>query len=148
MSKRLGFCSAVTAFSTVAFLLLGADTAGVNYVESEKVTAALANGGSLVRTPEFTVSGSHRDKGGQVEVHEKETDILYVVEGEATFVTGGTMVGGKLARPGQLTGTEIEGGQTHRLRKGDVITIPAGTPHWFKEVPSSVSYFVVKVIKP
>jgi glc operon protein GlcG len=148
MSKRLGFCSAVTVFSTVAFLLLGADTAGVNYVESEKVTAALAKGGSLVSTPEFTVSCSHRDKGGQVEVHEKETDILYVVEGEATFVTGGTMVGGKTMRPGQLIGTDIQGGQTHRLRKGDVITIPAGTPHWFKEVPVSVSYFVVKVLKP
>jgi quercetin dioxygenase-like cupin family protein len=148
MSKRLRFCSAVTVFSTVAFLLLSADTVGVNYVESEKVTAALAKGGSLVRTPEFTVSGSHRDKGGQVEVHEKETDILYVVEGEATFVTGGTMVGGKTTRPGQLIGTDIQGGQTHRLRKGDVITIPAGMPHWFKEVPASVSYFVVKVLKP
>jgi glc operon protein GlcG len=148
MSKRLWFCSAVTVFLTVAVLLLGADTASVNYVESEKVAEALAKGGSLVRTPEFTVSGSHRDKGGQVEVHEKETDILYVVEGEATFVTGGTMVGGKTTRPGQLIGTDIQGGQTQRLRKGDVITIPAGVPHWFKEVPASVSYFVVKVLKP
>ena len=85
MGGKLGFCSAATAFSTVAFLLIGADTAGVNYVESEKVAAALAKGGSLVRTPEFTVSGSHRDKGGQVEMHEKENDILYVVEGETGF---------------------------------------------------------------
>ena len=64
------------------------------------------------------------------------------------IVTGGKMVGGKTTRPGQLLGTDIQGGQTHRLTKGDVIVIPAGTPHWFKEVPQSVSYYVVKVIKP
>ena len=37
----------------------------------------------------------------------------------------------------------------HRhLTKGDIIVMPAGTPHWFKEVPSSISYMLVKVIKP
>src|SRR5213083_240863 len=85
-----------------ASLLIGADAA--TYVAHDKVAEALAKGGPLGSTKEYTVSGSHRDKAGQVEVHEKETDILYIVEGEATFVTGGTMVGGKLARPGQLTG--------------------------------------------
>ena len=128
-----------------AFLLSAAD---VNYVDHEKVAAALAKGGPLVKDAAFTVSGSHRDKGGQVEVHDKETDVMYVVDGEATFVTGGTMVGGKVTRPGQSIGSDIKGGQTHRLTKGDVITVPAGTPHWFKEVPRSVSYYVVKVLKP
>jgi quercetin dioxygenase-like cupin family protein len=94
------------------------------------------------------VSGSHRDKAGQVEVHEKETDVIYVVDGTATFVTGGTMVGGKMTGPGQLMGSDIKDGQTHHLSKGDVIVIPATTPHWFKEVPQSVSYYVVKVLKP
>ena len=122
--------------------------ADVTYVPHDKVAAALAKGGGLISTPEFIVSGSHREKGGQVEVHEKETDILYIVDGAATFVTGGTMVGGKTTRPGQMVGTDIQGGRTHQLSKGDVITIPAGVPHWFKEVPKSVSYYVVKVIKP
>jgi len=40
-----------------------------------------------------------------------------------------------------------EGGETHHLSKGDVIVVPAGTPHWFKEVPESISYYVVKVLK-
>jgi mannose-6-phosphate isomerase-like protein (cupin superfamily) len=73
--------------------------------------------------------------------------VVYVVEGEATFVTGGTMVGGKTTKPGQLLGSDIEGGETHHLSKGDVIVVPAGTPHWFKEVPASISYYVVKVLK-
>ena len=129
-----------------ASLLIGADAA--TYVAHDKVAEALAKGGPLGSTKEYTVSGSHRDKAGQVEVHEKETDILYITDGDATFVTGGTMVGGKMSKAGQWLGTDITGGQTHHLVKGDVMMIPAGMPHWFKEVPKSVSYFVVKVLKP
>jgi len=125
--------------------LLAAD--GVTYVGHDKVVAALNKGGPLVNASDLLVSGSHRDKAGQVEVHEKETDVIYVVDGTATFVTGGTMVGGKVTKPGQHLGTDIQGGQTHHLTKGDVVVVPAGTPHWFKEVPQSVSYYVVKVLK-
>jgi len=57
-------------------------------------------------------------------------------------------VGSKTASPGQLLGTDIRNGQSHHLSKGDVIVVPAGTPHWFKEVPQPISYYVVKVIKP
>lgn len=123
------------------------DASGVTYVDHGKVAAALDKGGPLVSAPNLLVSGSHRDKAGQVEVHDKETDVIYVVDGTATFVTGGTMVGGKVNKPGQHLGTDIQGGQTHHLSKGDVIVVPAGTPHWFKEVPQSVSYYVVKVLK-
>jgi quercetin dioxygenase-like cupin family protein len=132
---------------TVGVLNMDAQTPAVAYADHDKVAAALANGGSLITAPNLTVSGAHRTGPGQVEVHETETDVLYVIEGEATFVTGGTMVGGKLTRPGQFLGTDIQGGTTHHLTKGDVITIQAGTPHWFKEVPKSVNYFVVKVLK-
>jgi mannose-6-phosphate isomerase-like protein (cupin superfamily) len=133
------------AFAIVLTAAYGAST--VTYIDHEKVAAALAKGGPLVTSPDYLVSGSHRTGGGQVEVHEKETDVIYVVDGEATFVTGGTMVGGKTTKPGQMLGTNIEGGDTHHLSKGDVIVIPAGTPHWFKEVPASISYYVVKVVK-
>ena len=123
------------------------NAASVTYVDHDKVAAALNKGGPLVTAPDLLVSGSHRDKAGQVEVHEKETDVIHVIDGEATFVTGGTMIGGKSTKPGQLLGTDIKGGQTHHLTKGDVIVIPAGVPHWFKDVPSSISYYVVKVLK-
>jgi mannose-6-phosphate isomerase-like protein (cupin superfamily) len=81
-------------------------------------------------------------------VHVKETDIFYVVDGAATFVTGGTMVGAKESRPNQLLGTGIDGGQVHQLKKGDFIVIPAGVPHWFKDVPSFVNYLTIKVVQP
>ena len=135
----------ILAVLFTAATLMGADAA--TYIGHDKVADALAKGGPLASTKAYTVSGAHRNAAGQVEMHETETDILYVTDGEATFVTGGTMVGGKKTEAGQWRGSDITGGQTHHLTKGDVITIPAGMPHWFKEVPKSVSYFVVKVLK-
>jgi mannose-6-phosphate isomerase-like protein (cupin superfamily) len=127
-------------FSCLVIVLAAADGAStVTYIDHDKVAAAVAKGGSLVTSQDYLVSGSHRSGRGQVEVHEKETDVIYVVDGEATFVTGGTMVGGKATKPGQLLGSDIEGGETHHLSRGDVIVVPAGTPHWFKEVPTSAT---------
>ena len=124
------------------------DSSGAVHVDPAKVAAALAKGGTLVTRPDLLVSGSHREAAGQVEVHDKETDVLYIVDGEATLVIGGKMVDGKVTRPGQWLGKDITGGQTSHIAKGDVFVIPAGIPHWFKEVPKSISYFVVKVLKP
>lgn len=131
----------------VALMMTGAGTPAVSYFDHDKVAAALAKGGSLLTQSDLTAQGSHRVAPGQVEVHDKETDIFYVTDGEATIVTGGTMIGGKQKSPGQMLGTSIEGGETHHLSKGDVMVIPAGTPHWFKDVPKSISYFVVKVLR-
>jgi mannose-6-phosphate isomerase-like protein (cupin superfamily) len=125
-----------------------AQSPSVTYVDARKVAEALAKGGSLVTASNLTVSGNHRAGPGQVEVHEKETDIFYVVEGDATIVTGGTMVGGRQTGPGQLRGTDVQGGETRHLQKGDVMVIPAGIPHWFKEVSPTINYLTVKVIKP
>jgi quercetin dioxygenase-like cupin family protein len=139
----------LTTILTMGYLVAAADAPSkVTYVGHDKVATALGKGGPLVTAPDLTVSGSHRDKAGQVEVHDKETDVIYVIEGEATFVTGGTAVGLHQTKAGQSIGTEVKDGETHHLTKGDVIVVPAGTPHWFKEVPKSVSYYVVKVLKP
>jgi len=120
----------------------------VTHVDAAKVAAALAKGGALVTASDFTVQGIRRAGPGQVEIHEKETDIFYVTDGEATIVTGGTMVGGRQTAPNQLRGSDVKGGEARHLKKGDVIVIPAGVPHWFKEVSPSINYLTVKVIKP
>jgi hypothetical protein len=109
---------------TALILLIGsaamAQSRAVTHVDSEKVAAALAGGrggGSLLATKDFTVSGIKRTGPGQVEIHDRETDIFYITDGEATFVTGGTMVGGKQTAPGQTRGTDLHGGQTVRLKR-------------------------------
>jgi mannose-6-phosphate isomerase-like protein (cupin superfamily) len=145
-SMKVLFASTAVLVATV-LVAWSAGSSTVTFVNHDKVAAALTKGGPLVTASDLLVSGSHRTGAGHVEVHDKETDVLYVTDGGATFVTGGSMVGGKTTTPGQWAGTSIDGGETHQLAKGDVIVIPAGTPHWFKEVPQSISYFVVKVVK-
>jgi len=134
-------------FVIVLFLSAAAQSPAVTFLDHAKVADALAKGTSLMAAPNLRVSGAQRTGPGQVEVHDKETDVLYITDGDATLVTGGTMVGGHQTGAGQHRGTDIQGGQVHRLTKGDVIVVQAGTPHWFKEVPREVHYFVVKAIK-
>ncbi|MCM3879437.1 MAG: hypothetical protein ND807_04945 [Vicinamibacterales bacterium] len=110
--------------------------------------AGCTKAGTFINTPEYLIQCSHRIGPGVVEIHIKETDIIYVIDGAATFVTGGTATGVTATNPLQPRGTGVQGGEVHQLTKGDIIAVPAGTPHWFKEVPSSVSYYVVKVLKP
>jgi quercetin dioxygenase-like cupin family protein len=129
--------------SLACLLTAAAADAKVTFVPHDKIP----KNGTLVSTPDFTVLMVTRYSRGEVEIHDKETDTFQVLEGSATFVTGGTMTGGRVTGPGQRRGKEMTGGQTYHLTKGDVIVIPAGVPHWFKEVPQSISYYVVKVIK-
>ncbi len=91
------------------------------------------------------VHSSRREGPGLVEVHTKDTDILYVLKGSATVVTGGTMVDGKPTAADEIRGKEITGGETHELVPGDAMIIPNGVPHWFKSVNAPFLYFVVKV---
>jgi mannose-6-phosphate isomerase-like protein (cupin superfamily) len=139
---------AMGALAAAALAFSATRAQEATWVGHDAVATALSKGGAIISGEGYRVSGVRRGKAGQVEVHDKETDIFYVVDGEAEFVTGGTMVGGKSTGPGQWLGTSIDGGETHHLSKGDVIVIPAGTPHWFREIPQSINYYMVKVIKP
>ena len=93
----------------------------------------------------YMVHTSRREGPGMVEVHTKDTDILYVLKGSATVVTGGTMVGGKPIAADEIRGREITSGESRKLVPGDAMIIPNGVPHWFKEVQAPFLYYVVKV---
>ena len=80
------------------------------------------------------------------EVHKKTNHVFIIVEGEAMFITGGTLVDSKETAPNEIRAKSSQGGQTHHLTKGDVITIPANTPHWFKEIPTqTIAYYAVNI---
>ena len=92
---------------------------------------------------------------GVVAVHFKVTEIYHVMDGGGTLVTGGTMVNGKM-RPADAisvrledgpgaSGTSIQGGETRKIKAGDVVVIPAGVPHWFSAIDGSITYVVVRV---
>ncbi|MCI0587775.1 MAG: heme-binding protein [Planctomycetes bacterium] len=125
---------------------VAAAPAGVTYLESRAVAAAFAKGEPLLEVPAYKIHASRRDAPGVPEVHERETDILYVLDGTATLVTGGTVVEGRTISPGEIRGASIQNGDSRRIAKGDVVVVPAGMPHWFKEVGGPLTYYVVKVL--
>jgi glc operon protein GlcG len=128
---------------------LGAsESAAVSYWSKDQVDAAFAKGAVLfdgAGDRNYMVHASRRDGPGQVEVHTKDTDIIHVLDGSATFVTGGTMVDGKHTAADEIRGASVTGGTTRTLTKGDVVIVPNGTPHWFRQVRGPFTYYVVKV---
>jgi mannose-6-phosphate isomerase-like protein (cupin superfamily) len=115
----------------------------VTYIPHDTVSATMAKGGSILNDKGLVILANRRG-AGEVEVHEKTNHVFIIVEGEATFVTGGTLVSPRDTAPGQIRAASSQGGQTHRLTKGDVITIPAKTPHWFKDVPTqTIAYYAI-----
>lgn len=116
----------------------------VTHIDREKVQAAFAAGKPLLEDRLYKVHASRRDGPGAAEIHLSDTDIFYVVEGSASFVTGGELIDPQRTAPGELRGAAIDGGVARTLAKGDVITIPAGVAHWFERVNGPFVYYVVK----
>jgi quercetin dioxygenase-like cupin family protein len=146
----------MTAFRIAAIGLLTAALAttaraqsasGATYFPAADVDAAFAKGGPtvLLATGNVRVLTPTRTQGGEAELHATEGDIFYVVEGTATFLVGGTITGAHETAPGETRGPSLEGGTPYELKVGDVITIPAGVPHWFKSTQGKFRYLVVKV---
>lgn len=119
--------------------------AAVHYIEHGKVSAMLAKGGPVISDPGLIVLAQRRGVG-PAEYHERTNHVFIMVEGEATFVVGGKLINAKRTAPNEMRADGIEGGETFHLSKGDVITIPAKTPHWWKEVSTNtVAYYGVNI---
>lgn len=117
----------------------------VIFIDDSEVSKAFFGGKPLVSNDRYRVSASHRNKQGIAELHDFDTDIFYVVEGTATFVTGGKLVEGKETGPGEYRGSKGEGGTVHELTKGDVIIVPKNTVHWFSKIDGEFLYYIIKV---
>ena len=142
--RILRFAFALALLSP-AVLTEAASSSGVTFIPATTVTRGFVKGMPLLEVAAYKVHASRREGDGMVEVHVKDTDIAYVLEGTATVVTGGTMVGGRTIVPDEIRGVSIDGGTVQHLAKGDVIVIPNGVPHWFREVQAPCLYYVVKV---
>jgi hypothetical protein len=126
-------------------LLAQADDSKVTLVRHDEVRAAFARGMPIVEVGDYKIHASRREGPGMAEIHIRDTDIAYVLQGSATLVTGGTALDVKPTGPEEFRGSGIRGGDTRQLAPGDVVVIPNGTPHWFKDVEVPFLYYVVKV---
>ncbi len=119
----------------------------VLFFDKSQVSASFSKGAVLLdgTNRNYMVHTSRRDQPGLAEIHTLDTDIIYVMEGTATFVTGGSAVEAKEIAPNEIRGSRIEGGETRQLSKGDVIIVPNNTPHWFKEIGGAFLYYTIKV---
>ena len=137
--------TAAVLLIALAVSLANGVPAAVHYIGHDKVAEVMSKGGPIVSDPGLVILANRRTSG-EVEFHDHTNHVFIIVEGEATLVVGGTMVNPKRTAADQMRAPSAEGGTTYHLSKGDVITIPAKTPHWFKEVPTkTVAYYAVNI---
>lgn len=142
------FLLALAAAFTMGVLVAAA--AGVpmrvHYVAHDKVSATMVKGGQIISDNGLIVLANRATARGS-EMHGKTNHLFIIVDGEGTFVTGGKLTNPREISPGQIRGDGIEGGEPHHLSKGDVITVPANTPHWWKDTSAtgSVGYYAVNI---
>ncbi len=120
----------------------------VSYWDRSTVAASFAKGAVLfdgAGNRNYMVHTSQRKTPGMAEVHALDTDIIYVLDGTATLVTGGNVVDGHATAADEVRGTSIEQGESRQISAGDVIIVPNGTPHWFQRVSGPINYYTIKV---
>jgi len=100
----------------------------------------------LADFPKDTFMLSRREADGVVEWHENQVDVFFVQSGSATLIVGGQMVGGETVEPHEKRNGIIEGGVRQKLSAGDIVRIPARTPHQILlDGSKGFTYFVIKV---
>ncbi len=89
---------------------------------------------------------AHREADGQPELHETQADVFVVESGSATLVVGGTMVNAETTAPHEKRNGTIQGGTRQKLSAGDIVRIPANTPHQLVlDGAKEFTYFVIKI---
>lgn len=150
----VGVSGAASAVQDEELAIAGAETlngskaAEIAFFDSKTVAEAFKKGAVLsgaANGENYMVHASRREKSGLAEVHDLDTDIIYVLDGSATIVTGGKALDSKSVEANEHRGSSIDGGETRQLKKGDVLIVPKGMPHWFKQVDGTFLYYVVKV---
>jgi mannose-6-phosphate isomerase-like protein (cupin superfamily) len=113
------------------------------------VQAAKGSGGSGATLGDYkshAIKLSVRTASGGAEIHAHYDDIFLVTDGKADLVTGGNVANAKTDSDGETKGSGIQNGEFQTIAKGDVVHIPAGTPHQLILAPGSIySSIVIKV---
>jgi mannose-6-phosphate isomerase-like protein (cupin superfamily) len=113
---------------------------------ADRLTAAVAAPSDPALSPigvtdQYSIQEVHRGKPAPAAVHVGWTELHFILEGSATFTTGGKIIG-------SAGGATIEGGVSRKVQKGDAVIVPPNTPHWYNQVDGSLTYLEVRFIAP
>ena len=112
----------------------------------QKLSGKKIGGQSLGKWANHNAGVNHREASGEAEVHEHVVDFLLIRTGEATIVLGGKVQNPKTTAPGEIRGSAIDGGNRQKVGPGDIIHVPANTPHQFLLDPGKqVTYTAIKI---
>jgi mannose-6-phosphate isomerase-like protein (cupin superfamily) len=144
-------------FLSLVACVRAADAPGVMFWSSEtlqgmaaklapQMNAQKSASEPLAKFATHTLTMFHREGSGEAEIHEGWADVFVVESGEATLLVGGTVVSPRNTGPGETRGTGVQGGETKKLKAGDILHIPAGVPHQTLLDPGKkFTYLVLKV---
>jgi mannose-6-phosphate isomerase-like protein (cupin superfamily) len=83
-----------------------------------------------------------RTKAAGAVAHEGFAELHHIIDGSGTLVTGGTIA--RLTGGGAGAAT-IQNGVSRHVTKGDVVLVPAGMPHWYKDLDGPmITYLEVR----
>jgi mannose-6-phosphate isomerase-like protein (cupin superfamily) len=127
------------------------------YASPDDVGAAIAHAKAaktlvavpIVAVTPYHLSAEYRANSTPASLHEKNNELINVIDGSGAMIVGGTLKDEKRRDDSNLTGSGIEGGKTFALVKGSYIFIPAGTPHYFATIgKDGLSITTIYIPKP
>ncbi len=118
------------------------------YKTAAELTAALAAGpntpdmltSEVQNTERHRINIVRRTKAAGAVAHDGFAELHHIVDGSGTLVTGGTIV----RAAGGGGAATIQNGISRRVAKGDVVLIPPGMPHWYKDLDGTITYLEVR----
>ena len=127
--------------ATTEIYTSAADLAAV--LKKATISAGGTSSSSVTSNDQYRVSLVHRDKAAGALAHPCNTELLYIVEGAGSVITGGTLVPAADGKP-----ASIVNGVTQKIGVGDVVIVPAGSAHWFAVVDVPITYLEVRWVAP
>jgi mannose-6-phosphate isomerase-like protein (cupin superfamily) len=110
-----------------------------------KMNALKSANDDIAKFESYRVEMVHREGDAEAETHVNNSEIFFIVSGEATEIVGGTPVNNKTVSAGEIHGSALEGGMRVPLRPGDVVRMPANTPHrMLVATGKQITFMVVK----
>ncbi|HEU4560264.1 MAG TPA: hypothetical protein VFS20_20610 [Longimicrobium sp.] len=125
---------------------IGRDTLRAAITPAAGAPARPLNASLVCNRGHYTCIALRRTATGEAELHEAWDDVMVVQEGSGTLIVGGELRGARTTAAGELRGGQIRGGERQPLAAGDMMLVPAGTPHQVELPPGgSITYLVIKV---